>query len=601
MQSAQGGFLQTSGSSPPLERRGRIFPPLSTSTSDPTYSGMDSRLQEAPAAASIRIRGLPRSYNIESLRSLLLFSDFKDCAFVESDDHANGLTAIATYANTSQAYDAREKLQNKPVGNSQHLIVEVLQFDEHWGSRRINTDGTNTRHQSASAASSASSNNNNSLPIRRGSQFNPPFAYIGGAQGGSSPIGSPPRIQDIFSPQSPNGFSGNSITLMHDGNDEEEAGRLLEETSPHARERNHYSAPRRPMDVDTLPLQSLSLNTTLSNGHNSGMTSPTNMMSGHGMMSPTNMTNGHGSSMMSPSNMPNGHSNGMSNGYSNGTMSPTNMSNGYTSPTSGIQSPTSGTQSSSASNGGGYKFGRNQARQGTNMPPANPSDQNPPCNTLYVGNLPINTNDEELKSIFSKQRGFKRLCFRCKHNGPMCFVEFEDVNYAAVALDSLYGHPLRNSSKGGIRLSFSKNPLGERRTNGPNSPMSAQAMSPGFSNGLAPFATAAGPPPGLPPPQVQGPTGPANHGQSASNPGRNSSNGVGVPSPAHAGPNHGQSGSGSYHHITPNERFAGMNNGSPQVYGGYPNPPLGHQMNLYSMNGYMGNGAFGRTTNSSLT
>ncbi|CEG63651.1 Putative RNA binding protein [Rhizopus microsporus] len=89
----------------------------------------------------------------------------------------------------------------------------------------------------------------------------------------------------------------------------------------------------------------------------------------------------------------------------------------------------------------------------------NPADQNPPCNTLYVGNLPPNANEDELKSMFSKCAGYKRLSFKNKSNGPMCFVEFEDAIYAAQALQDLHGNPLSNSVKGGIRLSFSKNPL----------------------------------------------------------------------------------------------------------------------------------------------
>ncbi|RCI03630.1 hypothetical protein CU098_009757 [Rhizopus stolonifer] len=94
---------------------------------------------------------------------------------------------------------------------------------------------------------------------------------------------------------------------------------------------------------------------------------------------------------------------------------------------------------------------------------SNPADQNPPCNTLYVGNLPPNTNEDELKAMFSKCAGYKRLSFRNKSNGPMCFVEFEDAIYAAQALQELHGNPLSNSIKGGIRLSFSKNPLGVRQ------------------------------------------------------------------------------------------------------------------------------------------
>ena len=96
-------------------------------------------------------------------------------------------------------------------------------------------------------------------------------------------------------------------------------------------------------------------------------------------------------------------------------------------------------------------------------PPPNPSDQNPPCNTLYVGNLPMNTSEEELRALFSRCFGYKRMCFRTKANGPMCFVEFEDIACATHALNELYGNPLSNSVKGGIRLSYSKNPLGVRQ------------------------------------------------------------------------------------------------------------------------------------------
>ncbi|ORX63129.1 hypothetical protein DM01DRAFT_1331203 [Hesseltinella vesiculosa] len=89
----------------------------------------------------------------------------------------------------------------------------------------------------------------------------------------------------------------------------------------------------------------------------------------------------------------------------------------------------------------------------------NLADQNPPCNTLYVGNLPINTSEDELRQLFSKCTGYKRMYFRTKPQGPMCFVEFEDVSFATLIMNDLQGHALSNSVKGGIRLSFSKNPL----------------------------------------------------------------------------------------------------------------------------------------------
>ena len=53
------------------------------------------------------------------------------------------------------------------------------------------------------------------------------------------------------------------------------------------------------------------------------------------------------------------------------------------------------------------------------------------------------------------------MCFRIKspQQGPMCFVEFEDVLYATQAMTKLQGYMLSNSVKSGIRLSFSKNTL----------------------------------------------------------------------------------------------------------------------------------------------
>ncbi|OAA59992.1 Nucleotide-binding, alpha-beta plait [Cordyceps fumosorosea ARSEF 2679] len=133
------------------------------------------------------------------------------------------------------------------------------------------------------------------------------------------------------------------------------------------------------------------------------------------------------------------------------------------------------------------------------FPPVNPADQNPPCNTLYVGNLPMDVSEEELKALFSKQRGYKRLCLRTKQNGPMCFVEFEDITYSTKALNELYGMPLKNSGKGGIRLSFSKNPLGVRSAP-PNQTQSTQLHNGnvnGLVNGLTNSFTTNGPPPGL--------------------------------------------------------------------------------------------------------
>lgn len=94
------------------------------------------------------------------------------------------------------------------------------------------------------------------------------------------------------------------------------------------------------------------------------------------------------------------------------------------------------------------------------VPPTILRDDNPRCNILYVSNLPMETSEDELEGIFSSQPGYMRISLQARANGPSCFVEFDDVTSAARALRNLYGWPLKNSKMGGIRLSFSKEPLG---------------------------------------------------------------------------------------------------------------------------------------------
>ncbi|TGO45378.1 hypothetical protein BCON_0398g00030 [Botryotinia convoluta] len=118
------------------------------------------------------------------------------------------------------------------------------------------------------------------------------------------------------------------------------------------------------------------------------------------------------------------------------------------------------------------------------FPPINTPEQNPPCNTLFVENLPRDTTEDELMAMFSKRKGFKRLCFRTKQNGPTCFVEFEDVSFATKCIQELYGTSLQYSSEVGIQLSFSKNPLGVR--SGPSRPPPSLPTATALSASTAP-------------------------------------------------------------------------------------------------------------------
>ena len=168
------------------------------------------------------------------------------------------------------------------------------------------------------------------------------------------------------------------------------------------------------------------------------------------------------------------------------------VSTGDTSPQ--LPSPASHASSATSSSAGGHATSSSSSGVLNTVGSVGPRnvlvDQNPPINTLYVGNLPTspvgagypaNYLEESLRELFSRRPGYRKLCFRQKSNGPMCFVEvwffastfssdayifdfqFEDVHYATKALNELYGNSLGGLVKnGGIRLSYSKNPLGVR-------------------------------------------------------------------------------------------------------------------------------------------
>jgi hypothetical protein len=85
--------------------------------------------------------------------------------------------------------------------------------------------------------------------------------------------------------------------------------------------------------------------------------------------------------------------------------------------------------------------------------------QNIACSTLYVYNFPNEASEEELKTLFSTQQGYRKMLFRNTHTKPICFVEFRDTLSAIEALLNLHGQPqpLYETVKGGIHLSFANN------------------------------------------------------------------------------------------------------------------------------------------------
>ncbi|KAK5123729.1 hypothetical protein LTR85_002365 [Meristemomyces frigidus] len=443
--------------------RHAAMPTLSASTSDPASFGEDTR----PAPAIV-IRGLPSSISSDALGSMLIFAgDLIDTRLVRSPyPEDNGFaTAVARFRSQAGALEAQQKLHGKVNTTKDANMIVQLHSESMAGvfERRNTIDGGASRALTSSSSSGGSvggppSRSRFGSSFQSNEKISPPLPTSSSTGSGEFPMPeTSAHYQNLFSPQSPltNGIhdrhrvSGKS--MINDDSADDETGELLKDPVAYARNGQ----------------QSLSRRTT----------NPQPPLSRFGSLS---LSTGNGSSFGSPTAV------------------------GMTTPrsTAAMQSPTSAISPTSLNNvGSNGAFSSAYSRP--QYPPVNPADQNPPCNTLYVGNLPIDTSEDELKAVFSKQRGYKRLCFRTKQNGPMCFVEFEDVSFATKALNELYGHPLHNSVKGGIRLSFSKNPLGVRSGQmnglGPNAAMTPQAMAPGYGGMVsgANFSSVSGPPPGL--------------------------------------------------------------------------------------------------------
>lgn len=410
----------------------------------PTHAGSSP---EAPLGATVVIRGLLPNVDEQTVKTMCTFST--ELTHVElaasQDDDASTRSAILVLKSLEGAHEVKNTLHGK-----NGLAVDILApLGQTSGPP---SSGASSATSPAVAATQAprfdavafASLDRTSPPtgnyMRNGNSLSYPESNYGYMNMG------------LFSPQSPIGnhlsdqprVSGKS--LINDAPDDDDTGDILKD--PRAYAENGPFPTQRRSTVAHLPiarLANLSLNTST-----------------NGMHAPQH---GH-SGMYQPASA---HST---------TMSPT-----------GLNAAVGGYQPS-------YTPWTGRALA---PPPANPSDMNPPCNTLYVGNLPMDASEDELRRLFQPQRGYRRMCYRTKTNGPMCFVEFEDVGAATRALNDLYGVQLTNSKKGGIRLSFSKNPLGVRTApapgQGPAGSLAGPNGMPGHSaNG---FAAAAGPPPGF--------------------------------------------------------------------------------------------------------
>lgn len=423
--------------------------PLSEPSTKPVGTPFGAK---TPLSRQILIRRLPADTTEERLRLMLLFSqELMGLEMLPPELSLDvGLrSAVVSFDTPAAAQQAKNMLDGKsPRPNEAELVVEIVS-ESPMGSRPTPVEIR------VSTQSNGSSMSSPVAPSRQPARFGEVYQTFDNVATTSNGLytmgdrGNAEYYHNIFSPQSP---IGNHLTnqtqssgkdLIHDTAEDDETRELLNDPVAYAEngatQQRRATAPHLPITR----LASLSLNTN---------------------------TSGAGPIAQ----------------YHHANMTPMSAQANSMSPT--------------AMNGANHSINYQMSNyRGHNFPPVNPADQNPPCNTLYVGNLPIDTSEEELKAMFQKQRGYKRLCFRTKQNGPMCFVEFEDVTLATRALHELYGKPLHNSFKGGIRLSFSKNPLGVRSGQATTAPangnmISMNGMMGASSNG---FLITNRPPPGL--------------------------------------------------------------------------------------------------------
>lgn len=417
---------------------------------DMPYDILDRRVSSVNeglhAPAALLLRRLPPNTTTETLKTLLLFShDLQNLEIVSSEHESDQdfTTAVARFATLTGASAAQGMLDGKPnMDSSATMVVELITGASNGSVLRRNTMDPSVARVNGPAASSAARSR---------------FTGVFGALDALSPpaIGPPSSTGLSDDGKSPSGtFASRSPpSQVH-----HELGRFSGKTVI-----DEELGEEDTVGLLTDPLTYMKNDTRRRNIPRVPLTAFGNLALN---------TNLHGV-----------------------------RSNDYASPRSnmGMHSP-----HMSYSPGSSVYTGNQFLRH--NYPPANPADQNPPCNTLYVGNLPMDTSEDELKAMFSKQRGYRRLCFRTKQKGPMCFVEFEDVSFATKALHELYGAQLHNSVKGGIRLSFSKNPLGVRSGQpgsglSPSAPMSPLGAGPmgGLLGTTSPgsYPAVSRPPPGL--------------------------------------------------------------------------------------------------------
>lgn len=89
---------------------------------------------------------------------------------------------------------------------------------------------------------------------------------------------------------------------------------------------------------------------------------------------------------------------------------------------------------------------------------------NPPCNTLFIGNLSPHVDDGAIEAYFRNVKGDAFVTCKVNRSNPSrvsAFVQFADLAAAAEVHDGQQGKEMPGSDRGPMRIQYSRNPLGE--------------------------------------------------------------------------------------------------------------------------------------------
>jgi hypothetical protein len=85
---------------------------------------------------------------------------------------------------------------------------------------------------------------------------------------------------------------------------------------------------------------------------------------------------------------------------------------------------------------------------------------NPPMDTIFIANMSPEASEEELKSFLTGFGGYKRCKLVNQRGVVTAFAQFEDIKCAAAAIGTLQGRPQLALDSGGLRVEYSKKPMG---------------------------------------------------------------------------------------------------------------------------------------------